>query len=121
MGRQYEGGCREYIVKYNMFYYVFFYHHIICFILYFFLPLFIRVKTLFMPLIYGKTVLAMGRDISEVYGSLLRKKIWSGFMPLIYRKTVLAMGRDISEVYGSLLRKKLCTRSIRPSGLVLCL
>jgi len=32
------------------------------------------VKTLFMPLIYGKTVLAMGRDICEVYGSLLRKK-----------------------------------------------
>jgi hypothetical protein len=39
-------------------------------------------------------------------------------MPLIYGKTVLAMGRDISEVYGSLLRKKLCTRSIRPFGLV---
>jgi DNA-directed RNA polymerase len=32
------------------------------------------VKQLFMPLIYGKTVLAMGDDISEVYGSLLRKK-----------------------------------------------
>ena len=32
------------------------------------------IKQLFMPLIYGKTVLAMGDDISGVYGSLLRKK-----------------------------------------------
>ena len=30
------------------------------------------VKQLFMPIIYGKTVLAMARDLREVYGSLLR-------------------------------------------------
>lgn len=32
------------------------------------------IKSLFMPLIYGKTVLAMSNDIREAYGSLLSGK-----------------------------------------------